>query len=363
MVEHRSIYIPELNCLRSIFMLVIFFHHMNGSTMFPPGGYIAVAFFFVLSGFSMTIGYRERVMQTTFSYRHYILRRIGKFYPIHWLVLFIMLVLSFLGSKTLYSCDMFWPKLASNFILLQSFIPIKDFYFSFNSPSWYISNTLFYCFLFPFILKGLIQTSKSLKKVFFLALVVLYVLLILLIPSDYRHAILYISPFVRIIDFLFGIYTGLLFLYIYEGVVEKMESRAWWFLIVVVSFVVLAIFSFCDIEKSIRYYTNYLYWIVSCPIVLAISVLSVFKKHETTNSKYASKLLIGGGKILQWAGGYSFTFYMLHLRCIDIMNSVCAKFAFGISVKVVLTLIFTMIMSILCQKFFVEPVGKYLIKK
>lgn len=54
---------------------------------------------------------------------------------------------------------------------------------------------------------------------------------------------------------------------------------------------------------------------------------------------------------------------MLHLRCIDIMNSVCAKFAFGISVKVVLTLIFTMIMSILCQKFFVEPVGKYLIKK
>lgn len=91
----RKINIPELNTLRFIFMVMIFFHHMNNATMFPPGGAIAVTFFFVLSGFVMTVGYRDKILQPGFSYKTYIIKRMTKFYPLHWLVLGVMICLYF----------------------------------------------------------------------------------------------------------------------------------------------------------------------------------------------------------------------------------------------------------------------------
>lgn len=87
----QRLFIPALDSLRFLFMLVIFFHHLD---LYPHGGGIAVSFFFILSGFSLTIGYRDRVLQPEFSYSNYITKRLVKFYPLHWLILFFVVALS-----------------------------------------------------------------------------------------------------------------------------------------------------------------------------------------------------------------------------------------------------------------------------
>lgn len=76
--------IKSLISLRGIFILFIFLHHAG---VYAGGGSMAVAFFFVLSGFSMTLGYKDRVLKPEFSYKQYIARRCIKFYPLHWITL------------------------------------------------------------------------------------------------------------------------------------------------------------------------------------------------------------------------------------------------------------------------------------
>lgn len=360
--EKKRINIPEFDALRCIFMLVIFFHHLDGCKMFPPGGYIAVAFFFVLSGFSMTIGYRDRILQRNFSYSNYIYRRLTKFYPIHWFTLFVILILQYRATPTIFSEGLLWPKFVTNFFLLQSFVPIKDIYFSFNSPSWYLCNTVFYCFLFPYLLKGIIQCGRNSRAIILIAIIAIYILLIILVPSENRHAYLYVNPFVRILDFIFGILTGLYFL----DRIESMKSRqlhrpSYYYIVICICIAILVTFSFCSVDKGIRYYTDYLYWIVYCPCILSVALLSVLKTDVHSNNVFG-KILRGGGNFLQWAGKYSFTFYMIHIPCMSLFptKTLCVKLELGMWFYVIVTLLLTMTVAVICQKFFVEPICKIL---
>lgn len=65
--------IKSLTSLRGIFILFIFFHHCLH--LYPGGGTMAVAFFFVLGGFAMTLGYKDKIMKEDFNYKQYLTRR------------------------------------------------------------------------------------------------------------------------------------------------------------------------------------------------------------------------------------------------------------------------------------------------
>ena len=117
--------IKSLTSLRGIFILFIFLHHCLN--LYPGGGSMAVAFFFVLGGYSMTLGYYDRVLKTDFNYRQYLLRRYVKFYPLHWIcMLFAVPLMVLLKEKFNFSI------LLANASLLQTWIPLRDYYFSFN---------------------------------------------------------------------------------------------------------------------------------------------------------------------------------------------------------------------------------------
>lgn len=355
----RRINIPELNTLRFVFMVMIFFHHMNNCTMFPPGGYLAVSFFFVLSGFSMTIGYHDRIQSPGFSYYKYIARRATKFYPIHWLVLFITIALEFHWGT--HDSNLFWPRLTTNFFLVQSFIPDRFFYFSFNSPSWYLCNTLFYCLLFPFILKVLCRSKKSVRTTILLGMIAIFVLLVVLVPKEYHHAILYVNPLVRLLDFVLGIYTGLYFLDYINRKPSSMISSTQLSIVAVLCFCVVAFVSFAHIDKTINSYIVNFYWLIFCPMILSISIISMGRMDS-------SKKQLGGGKfsiskLLQLGGMYSFTFYMIHLKCIGIISPLCGKLGLGLWITVLVTFIGTIIAAVICQRYFVEPIGKFLMNK
>ena len=315
--------------------------------MFPPGGYLAVCFLFVLSGFSMTIGYRDRILNTDFSYSNYITKRLTKFYPLHWLVLFYIIIRqSFAFIHQPYGVT----KFVTNFLLLQSFVPLKDFYFSFNSPSWYLCNTLFYCFLFPFILRFICKSNKKVRNTIPCVLITIYVLLVFLIPPKYHDAILYINPFVRIIDFILGIYTGLFFLNQINTETQTKHNNRILLFVGIMCVVIVACCSFLQTYDCYIYIVKF-YWIIFCPMILVISLIS-YKKN-------------GGGKtiisrLLQLGGQYSFTFYMIHLVCIGLLGAICRKLNMEMWLTVILSFMGTMMTSVICQKIFVNPIGIFL---
>lgn len=172
---------------------------------------MAVAFFFILGGFGLTLGYKDRVMSLEFNIRQYLAKRVIKFYPLHWICLLAALPLALLsfGVKQV-------PILAINAALFQTWIPIKGVYFSFNAVSWYLADTMFFTVVFPFLLKWIVNASPNGKVLIATVIAVLYAAVAIIIPTDMHHAILYISPYMRLTDFVFGIYLALGYLKLKE---------------------------------------------------------------------------------------------------------------------------------------------------
>ena len=198
--------IKELTSLRFVLILLIFLHHISDS-FYPGGGTLGVSFFFILGGFCTTLGYKDKVTRDDFSYGSYLKNRLIKFYPLHWLCLLIALAWALLMSQSITTKGL--AVLGINAALLQSWIPLKGIYFSYNAVSWYLSNTVFFVFAFPVVAKLLMR--KRSRYLFLLILLLTYSALCVFLPKDYVHAILYINPLVRLCDFIVGILAALLY--------------------------------------------------------------------------------------------------------------------------------------------------------
>lgn len=227
---------------------------------------MAVAFFFVLGGFSMTLGYRDKVLRPDFSYRQYITRRSIRFYPLHWLCLLAALPLA------LFSFN--WkliPLFFINATLTQTLIPLKGVYFSFNAVSWYLANTLIFAFVFPVVIKLILKATPKGKTFFATIWAVLYTAIAIMIPSDWYHYVLYICPFVRLTDFVFGIFLALG----YAKIKEKGSlfwNKSVLCQIIILFLIALLVVESCLLSENARLFAP-VYWL-PIAVVIVISSLS-----------------------------------------------------------------------------------------
>ena len=84
--------IQTLQSLRFIFIMLIVFSHIIGKS-FDFGGECGVSFFFMLSGFVLSLAYGRKVEERQFSTRSFVLRQLLKFYPLHILMLMAFVAL------------------------------------------------------------------------------------------------------------------------------------------------------------------------------------------------------------------------------------------------------------------------------
>lgn len=347
----KPLRINELNALRAIFMFAIFLHHVH---VYDGAGYMAVSFFFMLSGFSLTLGYKERVLSGGFSYNNFVKRRISRLMPLHWLCILISLPLAVSSMKAIG--EFLWT-LVLNASLLHSFVPIKAFYYSFNWVSWFVSAILFFSLIFPYLLKGIVKLSSSWLIVSAMAVFCIYLFLLNLLPEDYYHPILYINPIPRIIDFAIGIFLALLVLNnVGEQKDRKKVSPLMWDLMVLWSFVVVIAISLL-FPTSNPYSVAFLYWIPIGSLIYAV----------------ASGSAAGGGifkvldnKLLNSLGNISFTFYMLHQLVMRWARLIMKHIIHDDSesfLYMIIVLIITLVLSYLCNIYFEKPVMKCLTKK
>lgn len=197
--------IQNIQSLRFLLIIQIVLSHIIGKE-YDYGGEVGVAFFFIISGFVMSLAYGNKVVDSTFSTRATVIRQLRKFYPLHVVMLLIAVALDYrLGIIPE------WYRLLPNLLLLQSWIPIESFYYSFNAPSWFLCDIIFCYIAFRTLYAILSRLSTKHHLLLFAAICCVYLPLASMVRPEDTNTLLYVPPMLRLIDFSLGIMLCLSF--------------------------------------------------------------------------------------------------------------------------------------------------------
>jgi peptidoglycan/LPS O-acetylase OafA/YrhL len=105
-----------------------------------------VSFFFVLSGF--IIAHTYGVLENRAEMMRFWSARFSRIWPTHALTFFLCLAVIPSTQWMPGGGSPLWPAL-SNLTLTQALLPIPQYYFSFNAPSWSISTEAYFYLLYP----------------------------------------------------------------------------------------------------------------------------------------------------------------------------------------------------------------------
>jgi peptidoglycan/LPS O-acetylase OafA/YrhL len=342
--------IKPLTSLRIVFAIMVFLSHLQ---FFPKTdvlftkvyksifyeGYLGVSFFFILSGFVLSLSYKKRFSESKISYRDYLIARIARIYPLHILTLLISvpLMLPYLKVSILGFC----AKLVTNLLLLQSWIPNSEFYFSFNAPSWSISDEFFFYLIFPF----LILLARP-KKILPIAVLILVPIGVYLIPETIHHKFFYVNPIFRMFDFFIGILVHR----VYEKNIFKPTSKVTATCQELFAIGIFIVFFFYHKHIPQGYRFSCYYWIPMTIVILTFSYA-----HGSLSKVLSNRWLVLGGEI-------SFGFYMIHQLVIKYMVYLNSKLKI-ISNNYVLSLMvffLAIVASYFLYKLYEIPLNRYI---
>lgn len=336
--------IQELNILRVLFILFIFLEH---SAFFSGGGYLGVALFFLLGGFCMTLGYANKVTAENFSYSKYLLGRFSKFYPLHWICLVAWITIALVSDIPLGST----PTIIANTLLLQSWVPDQSVYFSCNGISWYLADTAFFAAIFPVLIKFIVSKSATRNIIFVSTLAIIYTIACIIVPEESRHAIMYINPLVRLVDFVIGIYAAKAFLAI-RGRHCSLKSPLWSYY-AISGLCIIAIIAETVILKDSRSFA-WIFWPFGTLLIVSSALAGCVRGEKK----------IPAIDKLSNLGAYTFAFYMIHQMSIQVCNSIAHKIGFEYHFWVMLiTLVLTFGTSVICHRYIEKPCSEYVRKR
>jgi len=142
--------IRSITGLRAFAALGVYLNHFGNPSWFPnylsnlhSNGGLGVPFFFVLSGFVLTLSYEQKSVGTGTFY----LNRFARIAPTYFIGLFVA---SLYISLTDFSFSYLF---VMHIFGLQAWFPSSDSGFAFNGPGWTISVEIFFYALFPYLIK------------------------------------------------------------------------------------------------------------------------------------------------------------------------------------------------------------------
>ncbi|MBQ8856535.1 MAG: acyltransferase [Lachnospiraceae bacterium] len=207
--------IETLQILRAIAFLEIFLGHC-GIQFFT--GAFGVSIFIVLSGFCMAINYLAKMdsLQVSLSANvKYAFSKIKKMYGLH----LFMLACAFLLARMPVSANAL-RRLLMDVLLIQSWSPYAEDYFSYNGVAWYLSTYLFISIVAPYAVKFLWKMQQKLQVL--LTMVITFAGMIAVgifvtykqipIGNDFAFWLTYISPVYRVAEFFLGAALGWFYL-------------------------------------------------------------------------------------------------------------------------------------------------------
>lgn len=202
--------IRSLTSLRGWLIVAVVIFHGTNNYVFAIFTSFAMSMFFMLSGFSLAGKYHFQELDTG-GYLSFLKRRLLRIYPLH-IILVLLFSLKFLYSQFFQGedCD-HWSSLLPQVLLVQSWIPIRRVYFSFNGVAWFLSSIMFCYLCFPVVVRWIRRAGiwRSLLALGGLLAVIMAASSFLSGPP--KSWLVYIFPPMRLVDFGVGIAIRLVY--------------------------------------------------------------------------------------------------------------------------------------------------------
>lgn len=307
-----------LTSLRFFAAMAIVLEHARGTFMtaqsLPNLLYsYGVSFFFVLSGFILTSVYRDQLNSISDVLRYYAVR-IGRIWPLHVLTL-LLVILSVPSNFRVVGGETGSGVFLANLFLVQAWIPMVKFYYSYNAASWSISAEMFFYLLLPFLLHRWSSTWLW-KSLVVMAVVstILTVTTMLRLPDFDLHEPLavsvpgfsYVSPYVRIAEFVIGMLAANVF----SSIIQRApRSIVLWTAIEVASVLLIVLLNRC-VTGIFGHDVIHTTWKVFIGSTAAVPAFFVVILAAAMQRGLFSRLL--NFKPLVVLGNASFALYMIH---------------------------------------------------
>ncbi|MGC7102897.1 acyltransferase family protein [Amycolatopsis lurida] len=308
MVSVSSERLQSLAGLRFVAACLVFVVHLQISPMLASVGFMAVSFFFVLSGFVMM--WSMTAEGAEYDVRSFLRRRFWKIFPNYFaawvLVLAILLLVPISAVPGVLPAGppAVGPALA-NLLTLHSWVPFADYMHSVNPVSWSISSEAFFYLLFPVLAPVVLRLrARYLVSMMVVAVVVAWIVPLLSlaispsietgngpVPSLVQYWFSYYLPLSRLPEFIIGMVLARLVRNGFKPRVGVVFPAALAFLSLVVSSVFLPL-SFVFVAATL------------VPIVLVV-IGAVSMDVRNVRSVWSSKPMV-------FLGNISYAFYLVH---------------------------------------------------
>lgn len=284
--------IQNLVSLRFVFIFLIYLSHISymGFPTFDFGGESGASFFFILSGFVLSLKYGEPVMSNKFEHKRFVVHQLSKFYPLHIVILIVATIFNYKNVDGEYLLH-----ILPSIILVQSWLLDPKYYFAGNAVSWFLSDIVFLYLVFPYAYKLIVS-----KKYFLIATaLILYFVYVAITPKYKYNDCVYAFPLSRLIDFSLGIITY----QIYRKLENKFDKGGHGYMLEILAIVVSIITYIVYPSVDSRIHCAALLWPMSISVILAFSI-SERQRTPFTRILQSSPMLL--------CGTISFEFFLLH---------------------------------------------------
>ena len=344
--------IQSLTSLRFLFILLIVLFHLIGKH-FEFGGDCGVSFFLMLSGFVLSYAYGQQVIDGQFRTVSFIKKQLIKFYPLHLLMLVVMVLLE-ARLERYYE----WYQLLPSVLLIQSWFPFDSIINVANASSWFLCALMFAYVVFSTAFRFLHRVTPKYLAVVITIVLLTYGCVISIVPIHRLNNVVCLSPYLRVIDFCIGILVGR---FCTSSFVEAFSQRiqawsAWQLTLLELLPVVLVGVSFFVYDCiSPRLRCASMFWLV-LPLSLFIYV--------KTDRLQGWMTWLLHRPLMLWLGGISMEIYLTHWPVMRVFHSLLHSMGQFDRLPTIGMLMLTMIPIVLAayvfQRCYVQPVQRKL---
>lgn len=324
-------------------------------------GFQAVCFFFVLSGFVLTINYFNEFNNTPNwnSINKFYSARIARIYPLFFIVVTIVFITSLFYMETSFELFNFNKALTVNQSILNYITDIGiisiftipfSLAFKSNIPLWSIAAEIVFYLFFPFLLTFISKISNNyesiIKRIFWGSFWINTFLFFLVFEYNSRllykiQTLLYLNPFIRIFEFIIGMVIGVAYV---KGYKLNLKHA-------LLSFILVILFynTYYLVPSDTSKWLDYMSWFVF-PIPFVSYIIWTIANNKNIN--------ILENKFFILLGDASFSLYVIHM---PILNA--AKY-FNMPITFLpLLVLFLILTSIAIYKYFEIPAKNFVYHK
>ena len=332
--------ITNLQTLRGVAAIMIFAHHFGfTSSVTDSFGDCAVAVFMMLSGFVLTLAFSSPGKPAP-NLSRFMTKRLTRIYPLY--------LIGQLATFALLKFDIGPAKAVADILMLQSWIPTPDYYFSGNSPSWFVSD-LMLCYLVFLPLDKLLTSGGKTAFLFIAAILTSYFLCVRFIPDNLVHPIIYIFPPMQLPVFIIGMLAAKIFNKIPRPTLRAVRADIP--ILAAVSLFAILIYYYPDV--STRLSLSSYWWPATFILILLLSLYDKTKCVTTT---------VLHTPVLVRLGDISYAFYILHLPFLYVWQRLFRHFGYELptGIDFIVSVSLLAVICVAVHRLVEVPATKYL---